>query len=62
MFPSFDCSTAAAVRMPRLLAVVVIVAIVVVVLTLTDSYNSVRGHRTGSNDSGAGDYLRRKNK
>ena len=34
--------------------------IVVVVLTLTHRYNAVRGHRTGSNNSGAEDYLRRK--
>ena len=33
---------------------------VVVVLTLTHGYNAVRGHRTGSNNSGAEDYLRRK--
>ena len=33
---------------------------VVVVLTLTHRYNAVRGHRTGSNNSGAEDYLRRK--
>ena len=31
-----------------------------VVLTLTHRYNVVRGHRTGSNNSGAEDYLRRK--
>ena len=37
--------------------------VVVVVLTLTHhGYNAVRGHRTGSNNSGAEDYLRRKNK
>ena len=34
--------------------------VVVVVLTLTHGYNAVRGHRTGSNNSGAEDYLRRK--
>ena len=34
--------------------------IVVVFLTLTHRYNAVRGHRTGSNNSGAKDYLRRK--
>ena len=33
---------------------------VVVVLTLTHRYNAVRGRRTGSNNSGAEDYLRRK--
>ena len=33
---------------------------VVVVLTVTHGYNAVRGHRTGSNNSGAEDYLRRK--
>ena len=34
-----------------------------VVLTLTHRYNNaVRGHRTRSNNSGAEDYLRRKNK
>ena len=32
-----------------------------VVITLTHRYNkAVRGHRTGSNNSGAEDYLRRK--
>ena len=31
----------------------------VVVLTLTHGCNAVRGHRTGSNNSGAEDYLRR---
>ena len=31
-----------------------------VVLTLTHGYNAVRGHRTGSNNSGAEDDLRRK--
>ena len=36
-----------------LLLVVVVVAVVVVVLTLTHGYNAVRGHRTGSNNSGA---------
>ena len=30
-----------------------------VVLTLSHRYNVVRGHRTGSNNSGAGKYLRR---
>ena len=34
--------------------------IIVVVLTLTHRYNAVRGHRPGSNNSGAEDYLRRK--
>ena len=34
--------------------------IVVVVLTLTHGYNAVRGHRTGSNNSGAEDYFRRR--
>ena len=38
------------------------VVVVVVVLTLTHGYNAVRGHRTGSNNSGAEDYPRRKNK
>ena len=33
---------------------------VVVVLALTHGYNAVRGHRTGSNNAGAEDYLRRK--
>ena len=33
---------------------------VIVVLTLSHRYNAVRGHRTGSNNSGAEDYLRRK--
>ena len=37
--------------------------VVVVVLTLlTHRYEAVRGHRTGSNNSGAEDYLRRENK
>ena len=35
------------------------VVVVVVVLTLTHGYNAVCSHRTGSNDSGAEDYLRR---
>ena len=34
--------------------------VVFVVLTLSHGYNAVRGHRTGSNNSGAEDYLRRK--
>ena len=33
---------------------------VFVVLTLSYRCNAVRGHRTGSNNSGAEDYLRRK--
>ena len=33
------------------------VIVVVVVFTLTHRYNAVRGHRTGSNNSGAEDYL-----
>ena len=36
------------------------VVVVVVVLTLTHGYNAARGHRKGSNKSGAEDYLRRK--
>ena len=32
----------------------------VAVLTLTHGYNTVRGHRTGSNNSGVEDYLWRK--
>ena len=32
---------------------------VVVYLTSTHRYNAVRGHRTGSSNSGAEDYLRR---
>ena len=32
----------------------------IVVLTLSHGYNAVRGRRTGSNKSGAEDYLRRK--
>ena len=39
---------------------VYIIIVVVVVLTLTRRYNPVRGHRTGSNNSGAEDYLMRK--
>ena len=31
-----------------------------VALILSHRYNAVRGHRTGSNNSGAEDYLRRK--
>ena len=42
--------------------VVVVVVVVVVVLTLTHRHNAVRGHRTGSNNSGAENYLRRKTK
>ena len=34
--------------------------LVVVVLAFTHRYNAVRGHRTGSNNSGAEDYLRKK--
>ena len=44
------------------LVVVAVVVVVVVVLTLTYRYNAVRGHRTGCNNSGAEDYLRRKTK
>ena len=32
----------------------------IVVLTLTHRFNAVRGHRTGSNNSGAESYLRKK--
>ena len=39
---------------------VVVVVVVVVVLTLTHRYNAVRGQRTGSNNSGAEDYRRKK--
>ena len=39
---------------------VVVVVVVVVFLTLTHRYNAVRGHRTGSNNSGAEDYVSRK--
>ena len=42
------------------LLLVLVDGIVVVVLTLTHGYNAVRGHRTGSNNSGAENYLRRK--
>ena len=38
-----------------------LVVVVVVVLTLTRRYNAVRGHRTGSNNSGAENYLRKTN-
>ena len=38
------------------------VVVAVIVVTSTHRYNAVRGHRTGSNNSGAEDYLRRKNK
>ena len=34
--------------------------VVAVVLTLTHGYNAVRGHKSGSSNSGAEDYLRRK--
>ena len=37
-----------------------VVVVVVVVLALIHRYNAVRGHRTGSNNSGAEDDLRRK--
>ena len=33
---------------------------IAVILTLTHRCNAVRGHRTGSNNSGAENYLRRK--
>ena len=36
------------------------VGVFVVALTLTHRYNAVRGHRTGSNNSGAEGYPRRK--
>ena len=40
---------------------VVVIVVVLVVLTSTHRYNALRGHRrTGSNNSGAEDYLRRK--
>ena len=39
-----------------------VVVVVVVVLTFTDGYNAVRGHRTGSNNSGVEDYRRKTNK
>ena len=35
----------------------IVVVVVVVILTLTHRYDVVRGHRTGSNDSGAEGYL-----
>ena len=41
---------------------VVVVVVAVVVLTLTYGYNAVRGHSTGSNNSGAEDYPRKTNK
>ena len=47
-------------NVPSAYAVVVVVVVVVVVLTLSHGYNAVRGHRTGSNNSGTEDYLRRK--
>ena len=49
-------------RQPVSRHVVVVVVVVVVVFTLTHGYNAVRRHRTGSNNSGAEDYLRRENK
>ena len=50
------------VRKPCLLQGRLFIAstIVVVVLALTHRYNAVRGPWTGSNNSGAKDYLRRK--
>ena len=45
-----------------MMAVLVVLEVVVVGLTLTHRYNAVRGHRTGSNNSGVEDYIRRKNK
>ena len=33
------------------------IVVVVIVLTLTHRYNAVLGHKTGSNNSGAEDYL-----
>ena len=51
---------AAAVVVVVVVVVAVVVVVVVVVLTLTHRYNAVRRHRTGSNYSGAEDYLRRK--
>ena len=44
----------------HVVAVVVLVLVLVLVLTLTHPYSAVRGHRTGSDNSGVGDYLRRK--
>ena len=41
--------------MPLLFIDIVVVVVVVVVLTLTHRYNAFRGHRTGSNNSGADD-------
>ena len=38
------------------------IVVVVAVLILTHCYNAVRGHRTGSNNSGAEVYFRRKKK
>ena len=40
----------------------VVVVVAAAVLTFTRRYDAVLGHRTGSNSSGAEDYLRRKNK
>ena len=34
-----------------------VVAVLVLVLTRTHRYNAARGHRTGSNNSGAEDYI-----
>ena len=57
----------AVVDVDVVVVVVVVVVIVVVVIDdvdvitlLSHGYNAVRGHRTGSNNSGAEDYLRRK--
>ena len=43
-----------------LVVVQMFIVVVVVVVTLTHRYNAVRGHRTGSNNSRAEDYLRGK--
>ena len=42
-----------------MVAVVLLIGLIVVHI-FTHHYNGVRGHRTGSNKSGAEDYLRRK--
>ena len=52
-FSLFQCIWIAGVRMLCL-------SNPVVVLALTHRYNAVRGHRTGANNSGVEDYLRRK--
>ena len=66
--PARACFTARplffAARRPPITGSHMVTTVVVVggvVLTLTHQYDAVRGHRTGSNNSGAEDYLKKKN-